>query len=68
MSEQRQKCIVRYRIATYSGEEIVYCHENDDNDFIEAKARQQVKIKSGGTLPLGYEIFNIIEREDYFGD
>ena len=39
MTEQRQRCVVRYQIAIYSGEEIVYCDANDDNDVIEAKAK-----------------------------
>ena len=68
MTEQRQRCVVRYQIATYSGEEIVYCDANDDNDVIEAKAKRQIKQKAGGSLPYGYEGYNIIEREDYFGD
>ena len=67
MTEQRQRCVVRYQIATYSGEEIVYCDANDDNDVIEAKAKRQIKQKAG-SLPYGYESYNIIEREDYFGD
>jgi len=67
-TEQRQKCVVRYQIATYSGEEVVYCAANDDNDVITAKAKRQIKQKSGGSLPFGYESYNIIEREDYYGE
>gem|GEM_PF-1187365 len=67
-TEQRQKCVVRYQIATYSGEEVVYCDANDDNDVITAKAKRQIKQKSGGSLPFGYVSYNIIEREDYYGE
>jgi hypothetical protein len=67
MEEQRQKCIVEYHIATYSGEEIVYCDSNDDNDFIISKAKNQLKRKAG-VFPFGYQSFKIIEREDYDGE
>ena len=66
-TEQRQRCVVKYQVATYSGEEIVYCNSNDDNDYIIAKAKRKL-IRSVGSLPFGYESFKIIEREDYFGD
>ncbi len=66
-TEQRQRCIVKYQIATYSGEEIVYCDSNDDNDIVFAKCKRQLKARCG-TLPFGYESFKIIEREDYFGE
>ena len=68
MDKQRQRCVVSYQIATYSGEEIVYCDANDDNDVIQAKAKRQIRQKAGGSLPYGYERFIIIEREYYFGD
>lgn len=71
MSEetQRQRCVVEYQIATYSGEEIVYCDANDEDDFIKGKAERQLKQRSGGTsFPYGTKQFKIIEREDYFGD
>lgn len=68
MNEQRQKCVVKYQIATYSGEEIVYCNSNDETDVIESKVKRQLKQQFGGSLPFGYQSFKIIEREDYFGD
>lgn len=67
--EQRQKCIVEYQIATYSGTEIVYCDADDDNDIIIGKCKRQLKQKSGGIpLPFGSESFNITEREYYYGE
>lgn len=64
----RQKCLVSYQIATYSGEEVVYCDGDDENDFIKAKCKRQLLRKFGGSLPFGYESFRVTEREDYDGD
>lgn len=58
-TDQRQKCIVKYQIATYSGTVTVYCDSNDDNDFIIAKAKREVTRLAGGYLPFGYESFRI---------
>ena len=66
-ADQRQRCVVKYQVATYSGEVIVYCDSNDENDVIISKARRQLKASSG-EFPFGYESFKIIEREDYFGE
>jgi len=68
MTEQRQKCIVKYQVATYSGELIVYCDSNDDIDYIIAVAKKQLRQSSGDNWPFGYASFNIIEREYYYGD
>ncbi len=65
-TEQRQRCVVKYQIATYSGEEIVYCDANDDNEIVFAKCKRQ--LSRDIPLPFGYQSFNIIEREDYYGD
>ena len=67
ITEQRQRCVVAYQIATYSGEEIVYCDANDESEHVIAKAKNQLRRKAG-SFPLGYESFRITEREDYFGD
>lgn len=63
---QRQRCVVEYQIASYSGEEIVYCDANDDNELIIAKCKRQ--LGRNAPLPYGSESFKIIEREDYYGD
>ena len=65
-TEQRQRCVVKYQIASYSGEEIVYCDANDDNEVIIAKCKKQ--LCRNLPLPYGSESFKIIEREDYYGD
>ena len=67
-AEQRQRCVVEYQIATYSGEEIVYCDCNDESDFIIGKCKRQLRAKAGGSLPYGVEWYKVIEREDYFGE
>jgi hypothetical protein len=56
-----QKCIVKYQVATYSGEIEVYCDENDDNDFIINKAKGILRRKVGA-FPFGYESFKVISR------
>ena len=57
-----QKCIISYQIGTYSGQEVVYCDENDEHDFIIEKAKQQLRrpLKS---LPCSYQSFTVTERE-----
>jgi len=67
-TEQRQRCVVDYQVATYSGQIIVYCDCNDENDVVEAKARRQLTQSSGGNWPIGYQSFTIVERENYYGD
>ena len=44
---------VKYQVATYSVEVQVYCDENDDDEYIIAKARRIVTQKAGGFLPFG---------------
>ena len=63
--EQRQRCVVKYQIASYSGEEVIYCNENDENELIIAKCKKQ--LSRDLPLPYGSQSFRIIEREDYFG-
>lgn len=54
--------IVKYQIATYSGEVLVYCDENDSDEHIIAKAKKIVTQKAGGSLPYGYESWKVEER------
>lgn len=53
---------VKYQVATYSGEVQVNCDENDSDDYIIAKAKRIVRQKAGGSLPLGYESWKVVER------
>lgn len=63
MSKNIHKCIVEYQIACYMGKEVVYCHEDDDNETIIAKCKKQLSREL--PLPYGSESFKIIEREYY---
>lgn len=52
--------IVKYQVATYSGEVQVNCNENDENEYIIAKAKRIVTQKAGGLLPFGYESWKVV--------
>jgi len=56
-----KKYEVDYQIATYSGTETVFFNasEDPDNEEIVAKAKQQLRKKSGGTFPIGYQSFKV---------
>jgi hypothetical protein len=56
------RATVEYQVATYSGEIVVFCDENDDNECIEARARRQL-VSRAGPLPFGYESFRVMRRE-----
>ena len=60
----RQITIVKYQIATYSGEIQVYSDENDTDEEIKATARHQLSKSSPGGLPLGYQNFEIVSRKN----
>jgi hypothetical protein len=66
MQSQRQRCVVKYQIASYSGEEIVYCNSDDDYDYIIAKCKRQ--LSRDAPLPFGSQSFRIVERKDYYGN
>ena len=53
---------VRYQVATYQGEVIVNCNENDEDEYIIAKAKRIVKQRAGGSLPFCYESWKVVER------
>lgn len=54
--------IVKYQIATYSGEVQVHCNENDTDEYIIAKAKRIVTQRAGGSLPFGYESWKVVRR------
>jgi hypothetical protein len=54
--------IVKYQIATYSGEITVPCEPDDENEVIIAKAKRILTRQAGGSLPFGYESFKIVDR------
>jgi len=53
---------VKYQVATYSGTIQVNCGENDEKEYIEAKAKRLLSERCGG-LPLGYERFELLKIE-----
>ena len=53
---------VKYQVATYSGEVQVNCNENDEDEYIIAKAKRIVRQRTGGSLPFGYESWKVIDR------
>jgi len=56
-----QLATVKYQIATYSGEVTVNCSEDDDNETIIARAKSQLRRRSG-ELPFGYQSFDVVDR------
>ena len=53
------KYTVKYQVATYSGETTVIT-ENEDEDFVIAKAKR--KVSKGIAFPLGYQSWKITEK------
>ena len=53
---------VKYQVATYSGEVQVNCDENDEDEYIIAKAKRIVTQRSGGSLPFCYQSWKVVER------
>ena len=53
---------VKYQVATYSGEVQVNCNENDEDEYIIAKAKRIVTQRVGGSLPRVYESCKVVER------
>lgn len=54
--------VVKYQVATYSGEVEVSCDPDDDNDVIIAKAKRIERHRFGGSFPFGYESWKVIDR------
>lgn len=58
-----QTATVEYRVATYSGTVDVMCNENDEDDHIIEKAKQILR-REAGSLPFGYQHFEVVDRHD----
>ncbi len=54
--------IVKYQIATYSGEISVNCEPDEENEYIIARAKRILRNKVGGSFPFGYESWKVIDR------
>ena len=53
---------VKYQIATYRGTVAVRCDENDEDEYIIARAKGILNRQSG-PFPMGYESWKVISRE-----
>jgi hypothetical protein len=53
---------VKYQVANYSGTFSVNCNKNDDDEIIIAKAKRNLRIKTG-PFPLGYQSWKVISRD-----
>lgn len=54
--------LVKYQIATYSGEVEVSCDPDDDNEYIIRKARAIERGVFGESFPFGYESWKVVDR------
>lgn len=54
--------IIKYQVATYSGEIKVNCNENDEDEYIIAKAKRILIQRYGGSLPFGFECWKVVDR------
>jgi hypothetical protein len=54
---------VRYQVAAYAGTiEVHNVDENDETDYVIARAKRDLTRKSGGSLPVGVQCFKEVER------
>lgn len=58
------KVSVRYHVATYSGTVDVFVDDDADDEHTVAKAKEQLRRRSDGSLPLGYQSFSVFSREE----
>lgn len=54
--------IIKYQIATYSGTIQINCDENDENEYLIAKAKRILTQRAGGSLPFGCESWKVVKR------
>lgn len=55
--------VVKYQVATYSGEVKINCDPSDENEYIIARAKSIVTRQAGGHLPFGYESWKIVSTD-----
>ena len=53
---------VKYQIATYSGDVVVNCSENDSEETIIAKAKSILRHRVG-FFPFGYQSWKVISKK-----
>lgn len=54
--------LVKYQIATYSGEVEVSCDPDDDNEGIIRKAKAIERGRFGGSFSFGCESWKVVDR------
>ncbi len=57
---QNQKCVVELHYGSYQGTQVVYCNENDDNEYIIARAFKQADCNF---LAMAYKQGYILSRD-----
>lgn len=58
---EREVCVVRYVVASYSGTVEVLARPDEDDDTVCARARGQLRRRSG-SLPWGAHRFRVLSR------
>lgn len=53
---------IKYQIATYSGNVVVNCNENDSDETIIAKAKSILRHRVG-FFPFGYQSWKVISKK-----
>ena len=56
------RATVRYQIADYKGVIEIDCDENEEDNFIIARAKKIVTQRAGGSLPFGSETWKVVDR------
>lgn len=53
---------VKYQVATYQGTLDVNCDSDEEAEMIIARAKALLRQRAGGSLPYGYENWQVIYR------
>jgi hypothetical protein len=53
--------VIKYQVATYSGEIEVYSGEDDEDEILIARAKRV--LSRSGPLPFGYQSFKVISKK-----
>jgi len=61
-TQVQMKAIVRYQIATYSGEITVDCSPDDEKEAIISRAKRILR-RQVGPFPIGYHRWKIVSRD-----
>ena len=53
---------VKYQVGTYSGTVSVNCFADHSDEYVLSKAKARLRQQAGGSLPYGYQHFEIVDR------